>query len=1805
MTGDARHKSVQAILTVAKGLKELGNREEMPKDIHNANVMIREDGLGSAAVVDIGNRYQRLDQGLLRLIGFYGYFGEDVDSNDFIFKSFIDIFGQAMGMSYLRANLVHLRKSLIFDEKTGREEDQRSVSKDNWREEVEEPSLRKSDVQKIISDLESFISHNVIQKEGRVAHESVPTHPAVKRMRIGLASEAEENVFYQGASSVIVAREKAEFGFLEDDNPIVQYIREIANHLAIVPSQNSFWKTSPKIYVLREQKEVDAFALPDGSIILSLPMLELLKSEDELASLLAHEMMHIRRGHSRQLVDHLLKNQEEKGIVGLMRLSEVEADLLPVTGQLSEAGYHPLAGVPLMEHLRAHFKSEAWSVEHGGLLDRKFNILSFRQLMDLDGIDQELKEFSPGWENELRGAIAAIPKERTFKHLTTLAQYKTVDAFKRSLTELSSIELSRIMAVLKKVLPDTYKKLYESNTFPDRHGKKLSAFPKTFRLAVGDAEADIFLNGLVSLWGQRIDRNVIAEGLTSQETKAVLGVLAAVGLKMPILDTGHQVDVSLDSTWEAQESFYLFDAIWHQLKEANSLDIFLQALDIHRLRAAGIEGNLMNFNDLWRQMITLMDDKKTNLQLYYNEETGEFDLDGFWRFSEAFYKKAKQVYMEAGMDVPSEHEFLAMRIEALADEVSAPQLKELIQAKGMADPFMWMALAKSYGIEVAKGLFQESLSREEMQKLRNQIIMHLMSSIYSKRKDISASENLNELLSAANEKGQENQELSSAIDEIFSNVGLEILDKFLRNARLPPGPFSTKLLEYYIDAGATLEQVNWTFSRMDTDKHDRRKVDGESIVLNEFHVLKRLHNRLGRYGFRGLDYLEESTFYTRLIDLSNEKVSGGDFEGAWQLLRDLLEDYEPDFYLNGPSANYFPNLRLLRAALMKNAKDDPDKLLMVSELFFDPVQKERVRAHAIRGWLDRGDFSTLLREFLDSPLKYRQKAAIHPAFIHWMVEEKAQTEEELETLQNRIFVLYDRFGRYSVESFVAQDAVLKEGLKESAEFLISASSTRPKDQRLQKFMFTQWWKTRLQDSRGTIEREYLLNETRAGYFDEIIGWINEPWKDFFYEELEGLDNTDGDNFMNEQRKGHQASISVPDLMQKLYEMDRFQKIIFLRKLLTDSKNGIVFRKADMEHLARHLIQDVLGMAGPEGVEAEKIALAFIEVIPPEEAYFLLTSFLEDIILKAPTESSDSWEFVPEIVRATEGLSRERFRDKATERFEDLDFTVRNFADAVAVKAWKWAFDKSDQEWAVLLREEKELLDSLGIAANDVSQEAITPMRALLGLIRGQGSVGVRGGQVFGQYYPLSSEMENHFSGLFDDNEGQSKMAAYHLIKREVPGYLKPGDRIVKRIGGGSLYTVYLIIKADGTQRVLRVLNPNAVERVKVTLRIAYRVMDLLISQDPENNNYQFIRNFLLKDLEAWLLGDINDTHFPENDKKFKTFTETYNAQRGGRFQMYVPRTYQPNTRFLKEEEFIEGKNLTEIRIGDHDDYEQGVLTEASWRELMDKVGEFYWAQIKDETGLVHSDIHPGNLRLMKDGRVGVLDRNFYIELDSTDRDFIQKFTRNVDWKEKLKSLGNAEKVLEGRLNLLLDYLAQMPDNQNQPWVQQKAAMAERFAHQYADSPGGVQEFERPESWSELVLSLKQEGVVFPLKWTLLMKNFNSLYRMGKRIPRSADPTNINSPSIDNSPSNPGGDAAMNSKKSPEGGIDLKSDKVDSAFVIKNSGEGIKFHIDPDMLQKLQNTPGFMPVIINIEPMNNLPQFLGLSQQAETTQMAGL
>ena len=56
-------------------------------------------------------------------------------------------------------------------------------------------------------------------------------------------------------------------------------------------------------------------------------------------------------------------------------------------------------------------------------------------------------------------------------------------------------------------------------------------------------------------------------------------------------------------------------------------------------------------------------------------------------------------------------------------------------------------------------------------------------------------------------------------------------------------------------------------------------------------------------------------------------------------------------------------------------------------------------------------------------------------------------------------------------------------------------------------------------------------------------------------------------------------------------------------------------------------------------------------------------------------------------------------------------------------------------------------------------------------------------------------------------------------------------------------------------------------------------------------------------------------------------------------------------------------------------------------------------------------------------------------------------------------------------------------------------------------------------------------------------------------------------------------------------VEVKKGIASSLGGIPRNDTGIQFHLDPAMLEQLQNAPGFVPVIINIQPLKDISVFL--------------
>lgn len=187
-----------------------------------------------------------------------------------------------------------------------------------------------------------------------------------EKQRVSLSVDQEIQLGLQAAPELI-----QEMGGEARDSKLNAYIDKVGNRvLSSTEAGKSPFKF--EFYLLADNKTVNAFALPGGQVFITMGLYKLLKSEDQLAGVLGHEIGHVINRHgSEHMAKHELTQQlvqatqvasggYDQGMiaqyVGQMvnlkygRDDEIESDKYGVK-YLVESGYKPEAMIEVMEIL--------------------------------------------------------------------------------------------------------------------------------------------------------------------------------------------------------------------------------------------------------------------------------------------------------------------------------------------------------------------------------------------------------------------------------------------------------------------------------------------------------------------------------------------------------------------------------------------------------------------------------------------------------------------------------------------------------------------------------------------------------------------------------------------------------------------------------------------------------------------------------------------------------------------------------------------------------------------------------------------------------------------------------------------------------------------------------------------------------------------------------------------------------------------------------------------------------------------------------------------------------------------------------------------------------------------------------------------------------------------------------------------------------------------------------------------------------------------------------------------------------------
>lgn len=186
-----------------------------------------------------------------------------------------------------------------------------------------------------------------------------------EKQRVSLTVNEEIALGLQSAPEMM-----REFGGEYNDSKLRAYVDKVGNKLVTLTEAGK----SPyqfDFHLLADQSTVNAFALPGGQVFITLALLKRLKTEDQLAGVLGHEIGHVINRHG---AEHIAKQELTQGLiqatdiatgdpgmisrfVGSMinmkygRDDELESDKYGVK-YIIQSGYKPEAMIEVMQILK-------------------------------------------------------------------------------------------------------------------------------------------------------------------------------------------------------------------------------------------------------------------------------------------------------------------------------------------------------------------------------------------------------------------------------------------------------------------------------------------------------------------------------------------------------------------------------------------------------------------------------------------------------------------------------------------------------------------------------------------------------------------------------------------------------------------------------------------------------------------------------------------------------------------------------------------------------------------------------------------------------------------------------------------------------------------------------------------------------------------------------------------------------------------------------------------------------------------------------------------------------------------------------------------------------------------------------------------------------------------------------------------------------------------------------------------------------------------------------------------------------------
>lgn len=1462
-------------------------------------------------------------------------------------------------------------------------------------------------------------------------------HDSLHHVGQGIKARVSISPEMQQKATLAMRLMKAQYDFLPMDSQTVQYLNGRIKH--IFPDQ------SMTVMVLANEDKPNGMSFPDGTIVLTKGLLKLFTTESELDFVLAHEGIHFIKGHTEEIgaifdrMKRHLTSVEPVRFLGAQRIHEYEADIRGVivaaNGKVNPSG----ARSALMK-LDAHDKRKRKKSDtaHGAIIDRIVNIGIVSKFYDFEATSHA--------EKPLPDSIAQFTSTETRPSLFALkGKDVSITDFENSLEHGSVAELLLALKVcnfsIHKIKPGMHfsRPLSHSqlkgmilSQIEKKIARTFPAYSQERKTHLIRNLLEIFAGIATDQAGEPFERYAgVSDDIDSVDdllnSLDVLKpeVFQTLNLVIPsiqdlidyfedILQIANENEMFMKNGIFQSKEYIIFTKRLFFAVNNTARYCALDTLRIEHLTSCIISEGLLNL-DLRKSQQSIPD----FLQILSDEGIAlDVNLVMTILSSHRHVVKHADIGSIEAKLVGDDHFLKAIRVIENANYTA--------QRLDMHFDYQSPDVILENGIHPLEALFR-NMSFDTFDSLKTflsrLIEYHTMKSVTQKSEEISAAIQFmfayfvlqgasflpNDIFQRAQimlalYRSMDNFESNEIINQYLAMITLsdEIDHKFPhdRNQIMTIGEIVTGKSEFY--GKYNLQAPAFSPKRHFTNFTISQNFDDEGKKANND------SKKLIDYDTILFNEFIQKYYFFLNQDITSEKS----FEKSALLaaFRTLDSIVLPEGLDSLPAPSQYNNLLVNIFAYYNFDIQDPldqEILLYCSGFFGDPSLRAILQQAIITRQFSQADFQKKLYTLFSDP---RTKLTLTSELRSHFIETDAQTHHEIKATEDSLQDYMSFFDdAENIGSFVIFEKMLH--------------SVADKQKLFQIFMETGYSDAEL--------RTLIFSLVRAA-----------------------------------EAQSDEESIIMTELIEsQIFGSNEMIKYALVRNLLIGDC-GLLIKNPEWvldyllkRHIAKPHSEDEQQMR----IMLEEVLRVMVATASPDMLFFGIAPIIHKNILRYPKKTVHWKDILPQFDYDPLNIPITAQRAESLNKGEAITVRHAGMEKEVTLQSLDSTAGHSLSVILAVMR----LVGpeaSGSSSATSFGTEKWPVGDFLIQFAKSLGSAGLRFLQIVGQCVKLPPDLESAIQDVYDNVEGQSKITAYETICREWPTFPHEATRIIKRIGGGSLLSVYLVEMVDGSKRVVKVLNPNALMQVNMTIDILKKTFHSLSSLYPEKYH---IAGGMVNDIHRWIEEDIRYPSFLDQDKKFRQKNHGFSVP-DHEYDIYIPQSFSNGggeSMYVKSEEYINGVTLVRAdSLAGHDR-----------KQIASVIAKNYIQQIFD--GQVHADVHPGNFLVFRDdlgkGHIAIIDRNNYIQLDDSDRDFLISSLDALD--QPLGFISSLIRYFEIQGTIFTD------------------VQKDRFTQRLKDALSSKNNL--VDAITNVIIEVRKEGIEIPLRLTLMVKNMNALHHL--------------------------------------------------------------------------------------------------------------